>query len=398
MMFTRSLSLAFRPSPVINQYNVSVFSQVKKFQTLNPPNKLKTPKFLFGQTRSYASPATSTTGEKKPITVTVRDALNMALEEELARDEKVFLMGEEVARYQGAYKVSKGLWEKFGDKRVIDTPITEMGFAGVGVGAALGGLRPIVEFMTFNFAMQAIDHIVNSASKLLSMSGGQINTPIVFRGPNGPPTSVGAQHSQCFAAWYSNVPGLKVVAPWSCEDAKGLLKSSIRDDNPVVFLENEISYNESYPLSVEAQSPDFLIPLGKAKIEVQGTDITIVSFSRQVGNCIKAAALLKNEGISAEVVNLRTIKPMDVATVITSIQKTGRLVTVEEGWPQSGVGAEIIAQANEHAFDFLDAPPERLTGADVPIPYSAPLEARAMVQVENIVNAVKRVCFRNKKQ
>jgi len=395
MMFSRSLSLAFRPSP-INQYKVSVFSQ--KFENLHPTNNSRTPKFFFGQRGSYASSATSTTGEKKPITVTVRDALNMALEEELARDEKVFLMGEEVARYQGAYKVSKGLWEKFGDKRVIDTPITEMGFAGVGVGAALGGLRPIVEFMTFNFAMQAIDHIVNSASKLLSMSGGQINTPIVFRGPNGPPTSVGAQHSQCFAAWYSNVPGLKVVAPWSCEDAKGLLKSSIRDDNPVVFLENEISYNESYPLSVEAQSPDFLIPLGKAKIEVQGTDITIVSFSRQVGNCIKAAALLKNEGISAEVVNLRTIKPMDVATVITSIQKTGRLVTVEEGWPQSGVGAEIIAQANEHAFDFLDAPPERLTGADVPIPYSAPLEARAMVQVENIVNAVKRVCFRNKKQ
>jgi len=256
-----------------------------------------------------------------------------------------------------------------------------MGFAGVGVGAALGGLRPVVEFMTFNFAMQGIDHIVNSAAKLLSMSGGQINTPIVFRGPNGPPTSV----------------GLKVVAPWNCEDAKGLLKSSIRDDNPVVFLENEIGYNESYPLSVEAQSPDFLIPIGKAKIEVQGTDVTIVSFSRQVGNCIKAAALLKNEGISAEVVNLRTIKPMDVATIITSIQKTGRLVTVEEGWPQSGVGAEIIAQANEHAFDFLDAPPERITGADVPMPYSPPLESRAMVQVENIVHAAKRVCFRNKK-
>jgi len=334
-----------------------------------------------------------------PITVTMREALNMALDEELARDDKVFLMGEEVARYNGAYKVSKGLWDKYGDKRIIDTPITEAGFAGIGVGAAIGGLRPVIEFMTFNFAMQAIDHIVNSSAKLLYMSGGTIHNPIVFRGPNGPPTSVGAQHSQCFAAWYSNVPGLKVVAPWSAEDAKGLLKSSIRDNNPVVFLENEILYNEPSSLSVEAQSKDFLVPLGKAKIELSGSDISVISFSRQVGNCIKAAQILKDKhGISVEVVNLRTIRPMDIATVVSSVQKTHRCVTVEEGWSQSGVGAEIIAQLNEHAFDFLDAPVERVTGADVPMPYSKPLEDLAMVQVDNIVNAVKRVCYRSKGQ
>jgi len=343
------------------------------------------------QTRKYSTEA------KKPLEITVREALNMALDEELARDEKVFLMGEEVAQYHGAYKVSKGLFEKYGEKRVIDTPITEMGFAGIGVGAALAGCRPIIEFMTWNFSMQAIDHIVNSAAKLHYMSGGRIPVPIVFRGPNGPPTSVGAQHSQCFAAWFLNVPGLKVIAPWNCDDSKGLLKSAIRDDNPVVFLENELLYNETYPLSPEAQSPDFLIPIGRAKIEVPGNDVTLISFSRQVGNCIKAAALLKEKGISAEVVNLRTIRPMDVATIVTSARKTGRVVTVEDGWPWAGIGAEITAQLNEHAFDYLDAPVERITGADVPMPYTKPLEDKAMVQVENIVNGALRACYKNKK-
>jgi len=369
--------------------------------------KLASSKFLnavvpsksFQQNKlSLRSFAAESTGEKKPISVTIRDALNMAIDEELAHDSKVFVIGEEVAKYNGAYKVTKGLHAKWGDKRIVDTPITEMGFAGLAVGAALGGLRPVCEFMTMNFAMQAIDHIVNSAAKLLYMSGGQINVPIVFRGPNGPPTSVGAQHSQCFAAWFSQVPGLKVVAPWNGEDAKGLLKASIRDDNPVVFLENEILYNEQYPLSVEAQSPDFLIPLGKAKIEVEGSDITIVTFSRQVGNAIKAAALLKDEGIKAEVINLRTIKPMDVATIVNSVRKTGRCLTVEEGWFQSGVGAEISAQLVENAFDYLDAPVERITGADVPMPYAKPLEDKAMVQIENIVNGARRVCYRNKKK
>jgi pyruvate dehydrogenase E1 component beta subunit len=328
--------------------------------------------------------------------MTIRDVLNLALDEELARDANVFLMGEEVARYHGAYKVSKGLWEKYGDKRLIDTPITEAGFAGIGVGAALGGCRPIIEFMTWNFAMQAIDHVVNSAAKLLYMSGGKINVPIVFRGPNGPPTSVGAQHSQCFGAWCSSVPGLKVIAPWSADDHKGLLKSAVRDDNPVVFLENELLYNETHVLSEEAQSPDFVIPIGVAKIEVPGTDVTLVSFSRQVGNCVKVAQTLKEQGISAEVINLRTLRPLDINTVVTSVRKTGRCVTVEEGWPQSGVGAEIMGLVNEYAFDYLDAPVERVTSADVPMPYSKPLEDRAMVHPENIMNAVKRVCYRKK--
>jgi pyruvate dehydrogenase E1 component beta subunit len=368
----------------------------KPIQRLKVTSTLKPFSFFKWTKRNFATETQS--GEKKPITITVRDALNMAMDEELARDEKVFLMGEEVARYNGAYKVSKGLWNKYGDKRIIDTPITEMGFAGIAVGAALGGLRPICEFMTWNFAMQGIDHIVNSAAKLMYMSGGQINVPIVFRGPNGPPTSVGAQHSQCFAAWYGNVPGLKVLAPWNCEDAKGLLKAAVRDDNPVVFLENEILYNESFPLSIEAQSPDFVIPIGKAKIEVEGSDITIVTFSRQVGNSIKAAQQLKSEGINAEVINLRTIRPLDVATIVNSVRKTGRCLTVEEGWPQHGVGAEITALLVEHAFDYLDAPVERITGADVPMPYSKPLEDKAMVQVENIVNGARRVCYRNKKK
>jgi len=320
----------------------------------------------------------------------------MALDEELARDPKVFIMGEEVALYNGAYKVTKGLHEKYGDRRLWDTPITEMGFAGIGVGAALGGCRPVIEFMTMNFAMQAIDHIVNSAAKLYYMSGGKINVPIVFRGPNGPPTSVGAQHSQCFAAWYGNIPGLKVVAPWSADDHKGLMKSAIRDDNPVVVLENELLYNETQTLSVEAQDPNFLIPIGQAKVEREGQDVTLVSFSRQVGNCLKAAEQLKEEGINAEVVNLRSIRPLDVTTIVNSVRKTGRCVTVEEGWAQHGVGAEIIALLNEYAFDALDAPVERICGAEVPMPYCVKLEEKAMVHPQNIINAVKRVCYRKK--
>lgn len=335
----------------------------------------------------------STVAEKE---VTIREALNLALDEELARDEKVFLMGEEVAQYQGAYKVSKGLYDKYGAKRVVDTPITEAGFAGLGVGAAFAGLRPIVEFMTWNFAMQAIDQLINSAAKTHYMSGGTVNCPVVFRGPNGPPTSVGAQHSQCFAAWYSSVPGLKVITPWSANDHKGLLKAAVRDGNPIVFLESELLYNQKFKLSAEAQSPDFVLPIGKASVERQGTDVTLIAFSRIVTQTMEAAEKLAAEGINAEVINLRTIRPMDKETIINSVKKTNRVVTVEEGWPQSGVGAEITAIINEYAFDHLDAPVERITGADVPMPYAKVLEDAAMVQVHNIVAAAKRVCFRNK--
>jgi pyruvate dehydrogenase E1 component beta subunit len=305
-------------------------------------------------------------------------------------------MGEEVAKYNGAYKVSKGLYDKYGGDRVIDTPITEAGFAGIGVGAAAAGTKPIIEFMTWNFSLQAIDHIVNSSAKLHYMSGGKLGGSIVFRGPNGPPRGVGAQHSQCFAAWFGSVPGLKVLAPWNAEDARGLLKSAIRDPNPVVFLENEILYNETFELSEEAQGKDFLIPIGKAKIEREGNDVTIVTFQRMVGESLKVAAELEKEGISVEVINLRSIRPLDVQTIVDSVKKTNRLVTVEEGWPAFGVGAEITATVVEHAFDYLDAPVERITGADVPMPYSKPLEEEAMVKPRNIINAVRRVTFRNK--
>lgn len=298
-------------------------------------------------------------------------------------------MGEEVAMYNGAYKISKGLYDQFGPDRIIDTPITEMGFAGIGVGAAMAGLRPIVEFMTWNFAMQAIDHIVNSSAKTHYMSGGTVVNPIVWRGPNGPPTSVGAQHSQCFAAWYGSVPGLKVVAPWSAEDHRGLLKSAVRDDNPVVYLESELLYNYKFDLSPESQDKNFLIPIGKAKVEREGTDVTIVSFSRMVSNCLEAAEILAKEGINAEVINLRTIRPLDVETLVKSLKKTNRMVTVEEGWAQSGVGAEISALMSEHAFDYLDAPVVRVCGADVPMPYAKNLEDLAMVQTSNIVSAVR---------
>lgn len=320
---------------------------------------------------------------------TVREALRDAMAEEMRRDGKVFLMGEEVGEYQGAYKVSQGLLEEFGSKRVIDTPITEMGFAGIGVGAAFHGLRPIVEFMTFNFSMQAIDQIINSAAKTLYMSGGQIHCPIVFRGPNGAAARVAAQHSQCYASWYAHVPGLRVVAPYSAADAKGLLKSAIRDDNPVIFLENEILYGQNFPVP---DSSDYLVPLGKAKILLTGMDVTIVSFSIMVGKTLVAAAELAKIGIKAEVIDLRSLRPLDKATILTSLKKTNRLVTVEEGWHFAGIGAEIMAIVNEQGFDDLDAPPIRVCGKDVPLPYAQNLEKLALPQVVDIISAVKTIC------
>ncbi|KAB0266316.1 pyruvate dehydrogenase complex E1 component subunit beta [Microvirga brassicacearum] len=325
------------------------------------------------------------------VTMTVREALRDAMAEEMRKDPNVFVMGEEVAEYQGAYKVTQGLLQEFGERRVIDTPITEHGFAGVGVGAAFTGLRPIVEFMTFNFAMQAIDQLINSAAKTLYMSGGQLGAPIVFRGPNGAASRVGAQHSQDFSAWYSAVPGLKVVSPYSAADAKGLLKSAIRDPNPVIFLENEILYGQSFPVP---KLDDFTVPIGKARIHREGKDVTLVSFSIGVSYALKAAQELEKEGISAEIIDLRTIRPMDTDTIVASVMKTGRCVTVEEGYPQSGVGAEISARIMEHAFDYLDAPVIRITGKDVPMPYAANLEKLALPSVAEIVQAAKAVCYR----
>jgi len=325
------------------------------------------------------------------VTMTMREALRDAMAEEMRRDETVFVMGEEVAEYQGAYKVTQGLLQEFGARRVVDTPITEHGFAGLGIGAALSGLRPIVEFMTFNFAMQAMDQIINSAAKTLYMSGGQMGCPIVFRGPNGAAARVGAQHSQDYAAWYSNVPGLKVVAPHTAADAKGLLKAAIRDPNPVVFLENEILYGQSSPVP---KLDDFIIPLGKAKVARQGAHVTIVSWSIGMGYALKAADELAKEGIEAEVIDLRTIRPMDTQTVIASVKKTNRLVTVEEGWAQSGVGAEVAMRVCEQAFDWLDAPPARVTGKDVPMPYAANLERLALPSIAEVVAAAKAVLYR----
>ena len=322
---------------------------------------------------------------------TVREALRDAMAEEMRADARVFVMGEEVAQYQGAYKVTQGLLDEFGDKRVIDTPITEYGFAGVGTGAAMGGLKPIVEFMTFNFAMQAIDHIINSAAKTLYMSGGQMGCPIVFRGPNGAAARVGAQHSHDYAAWYSNVPGLKVVMPYTAADAKGLLKAAIRDPNPVIFLENEILYGQSMPVP---KLDDFTVPIGKARIHRPGRDVTIVSFGIGMTYALKAAEELAKDGIEAEVIDLRTIRPMDMPTVIRSIQKTNRCVAVEEGFPQSGVTAEIGMKIMEEAFDYLDAPVARVTGKDVPMPYAANLEKLALPNVGEVIAAVKAVCYR----
>ncbi|CAG0893306.1 unnamed protein product [Cyprideis torosa] len=324
--------------------------------------------------------------------MTVRDALNSAIDEEMDRDDRVFLLGEEVAMYDGAYKISRGLWKKYGDDRVVDTPITESGFGGIAVGAAMGGLRPICEFMTFNFAMQAIDQIINSAAKTFYMSAGQINVPIVFRGPNGAAAGVGAQHSQCFGAWYSHCPGLKVISPYNSEDARGLLKAAIRDPDPVVFLENEIMYGTQFEVSSEALGKDFLLPIGKAKVERVGDKCTIVSHSRGVHTALEAATELAGFGIECEVINLRSLRPLDMDTVYQSVQKTNHLVVVEQGWPQCGVAAEIISRVTEHeTFYFLDYPPIRITGADVPMPYARSLELAALPQPEDVKKAVNKV-------
>ncbi len=325
------------------------------------------------------------------ITQTVREALRDAMAEEMRRDPAVFVMGEEVAEYQGAYKVTQGLLEEFGAKRVIDTPITEHGFAGLGVGAGFAGLRPIVEFMTMNFAMQAIDQIINSAAKTLYMSGGQMGCPIVFRGPNGAASRVAAQHSQDYSSWYAHVPGLKVVAPYSAADAKGLLKAAIRDPNPVVFLENEIMYGQKFDVP---DTDDWIVPIGKAKVVRSGTDATITAHSRAVAYAMEAAQLLEQEGINVEIIDLRTLRPLDTGTVLESVRKTNRLVTVEEGWPTCGIGAEISATVMEHAFDYLDAPVTRVSGEDVPMPYAANLESLALPTPAEIVTAVKAVCYR----
>ncbi|OWZ78832.1 pyruvate dehydrogenase E1 component subunit beta [Cryptococcus neoformans Bt85] len=328
--------------------------------------------------------------------MTVRDALNQAMEEEMIRDETVFVIGEEVARYNGAYKVTKGLLDKFGEDRVIDTPITEAGFTGMAVGAALAGLRPICEFMTWNFAMQSIDQIVNSGGKTHYMSGGNVPCPVVFRGPNGAAAGVAAQHSQDYCAWYGSVPGLKVISPWSASDCKGLLKSAIRDSNPVCFLENELLYGVQFPMTKEELSEDFLIPIGKAKVEKAGSDITIVAHSKMVTHSLEAAELLeKEEGIKVEVINLRSIRPLDIETIIESVKKTKHLITVEGGFPAFGVGSEILAQICEStAFDYLDAPPERITGADVPTPYAESLETMAFPDTPLITNVIRRHLYR----
>src|ERR1700709_157239 len=324
-------------------------------------------------------------------TMTIREALRDAMAEEMRRDPDVFVMGEEVAEYQGAYKVTQGLLQEFGDKRVIDTPITEHGFAGIGVGAAMAGLKPIVEFMTFNFAMQAIDHIINSAAKTLYMSGGQMTCQMVFRGPNGAASRVAAQHSQDYSAWYSSVPGLKVIAPSNAADYKGLLKAAIRDPNPVIFLENEMLYGHSGPVP---KLDDYVIPIGKARIVRAGGHVTIISWSNGMSYALKAADELAKEGIEAELIDLRTLRPLDTDTIIASVKKTGRAVTVEEGWQQSGVGAEIAARIMEHAFDYLDAPVARVSGKDVPMPYAANLEKLALPSVAEGVEAAKAVCYR----
>lgn len=324
-------------------------------------------------------------------TLTVREALRDAMAEEMRRDPNVFLMGEEVAEYQGAYKVSQGLLDEFGAKRVIDTPITEHGFAGLAVGAAFLGLRPIVEFMTFNFSMQAMDQIINSAAKTLYMSGGQMGCPIVFRGPNGAAARVGAQHSQCFASWFAHCPGLKVVSPYSAADAKGLLKSAIRDPNPIIFLENELMYGRSFEVPTD---PEYCIPLGKAAVLREGRDVTITAFSITVGFALEAAEKLAEEGIDAEVIDLRTIRPLDTETILNSVKKTNRIVSVEEGWPFAGVGSEICTLVCEKAFDYLDAQPMRVTAEDVPLPYAANLEKLALPSAEKIIQAVKAVCYK----
>ncbi|AIF81885.1 pyruvate dehydrogenase subunit beta [endosymbiont of Acanthamoeba sp. UWC8] len=326
-------------------------------------------------------------------TVTVREAIRIGIREEMLADDNVFIMGEEVAEYNGAYKITQGLFDEFGGRRVVDTPITEHGFTGLGVGAAFVGLKPIIEFMTFNFAMQAIDHIINSAAKTNYMSGGQVRCPIVFRGPNGSAARVGAQHSQCYASWYAHIPGLIVLAPYTAYDHKGLMKAAIRDPNPVVFLENEILYGHAHEVGEDFDT-DYTVPIGKAAIIREGNDVTITAFSLQVKTALDAAEKLAEIGINAEVIDLRTLRPLDTETIVNSVKKTNRIVAVEESWPFAGMGAEIAAQIMEHAFDYLDAPVKRVTGKDVPLPYAANLERMAIVQIEDIVQAAKEVCYR----
>lgn len=351
---------------------------------------------LFAIAQTAALRRRSMSSSAATAEVTVREAINQGIDEEMARDEAVFILGEEVAQYQGAYKVTKGLYEKYGDKRVIDTPITEMGFTGLAVGAAYKDLRPIVEFMTMNFSMQAIDQVINSAAKQFYMSGGGVPCPIVFRGPNGYSAGTGAQHSQCFAAWYSSVPGLKVVAPYSSEDAKGLIKAAIRDPNPVVVLEHELMYGVSFPMSAEAQGPDFITEIGKAKIEREGSDVTLITFSATTGIALEAAQAMEAKGTSVEVINLLTLRPIDRDAIIGSAKKTGRVVALEQGWPQCGIASEIAAILMESsAFNYLDAPMERVTGADVPMPYAKELEDAALPQVDDVVAAIERTTYRS---
>ncbi len=357
------------------------------------PEPLEDHKAVADKAVATQTPAVSTAtsperdwGPTKPMTV--REALRDAMATEMRGDDRVFLIGEEVAQYQGAYKISQGLLDEFGPRRIIDTPITEHGFTGMAVGAAMDGLRPIVEFMTFNFAMQAIDQIINSAAKTLYMSGGQMGCPIVFRGPNGAASRVAAQHSQDYASWYAHCPGLKVVAPWSAADAKGLLRAAIRDPNPVIVLENEILYGQTFECPT---NEDFIVPIGKAKIERTGQHVTIVAYSIMVGVAMKAAETLAGQGIEAEVVNLRSLRPLDTATIVESVKKTSRLVTVEEGWPYAGIGAEIAMQVIEQCFDWLDAPPVRVHGLDIPLPYAANLEKLALPQPPWVVDAVKKI-------
>jgi pyruvate dehydrogenase E1 component beta subunit len=357
----------------------------------SPKDETPAPQPAPAAPKAAAEPDPEVPAGTEMVTMTIREALRDAMAEEMRRDPDVFLMGEEVAEYQGAYKVSQGLLQEFGARRVIDTPITEHGFAGIGVGAAMAGLKPIVEFMTFNFAMQAMDQIINSAAKTLYMSGGQMGCSIVFRGPNGAAARVAAQHSQDYSSWYSQIPGLKVVAPFSAADYKGLLKAAIRDPNPVIFLENEMLYGHSGEVP---KLDDYVIPLGKARVVRSGGHVTIISWSNGMSYALKAADELAKEGIEAEVIDLRTLRPMDTETLVASVKKTGRAVTVEEGWQQNGVGAEIAARLMEHAFDYLDAPVARVSGKDVPMPYAANLEKLALPSVAEVVEAAKAVCYR----
>jgi pyruvate dehydrogenase E1 component beta subunit len=376
---------ALQPTPAPRAETASANVAIGKLESNNPLHVTQTA-YSTGEPVTEPEPAFA-----KSHPQTVREALRDAMAEEMRRDKDVFLMGEEVAQYNGAYKVSQGLLDEFGAQRVIDTPITEMGFTGLGVGAAMSGLKPIVEFMTFNFSMQAIDHIINSAAKTLYMSGGQLGTPIVFRGPNGAASRVGAQHSQCYASWYAHCPGLKVVAPYSASDAKGLLKAAIRDPNPVIFLENELIYGQTFDVP---DGDDYIVPIGKAAIKRRGKDVTLTAFSRMVGVALQAAEELATLGIEAEVIDLRSIRPLDLPTIVHSVKKTNRIVSIEEGWPFAGIGSEIIALVSEYAFDWLDAPPLRVTGKDIPLPYAVNLEKASLPEVADIVAAVQAVVGR----